>query len=220
MSWWRPGIDRTLRTRRSEQRIKWAAPKRRTRLDAQMDARAQSFDVIFRRDVRYFVPVFQRRYAWERERQWEPFWGDVLEVVEAYVEAAEAGGTAPRGDELPVHFLGAIVVKLVPFGAGQTAHRLDRPRQSRQRAGHLRDAQRSRRSSQRDRSGQEPRFSTPVRRRPSRRAVRANRDRPAASDPGRCPQGSGSARCLDGEWCVDRAGAADRAEQPIDEPIC
>jgi hypothetical protein len=84
-----------------------------------MDARAQSFDVIFRRDVRYVVPVFQRRYAWERERQWEPFWGDVLEVVEAYVEAAEAAGTAPRGDELPVHFLGAIVVKLVPFGAGQ-----------------------------------------------------------------------------------------------------
>jgi hypothetical protein len=84
-----------------------------------MDARAQSFDVIFRRDVRYVVPVFQRRYAWERERQWEPFWGDVLEVVEAYVEAAEASGTAPRGDELPVHFLGAIVVKLVPFGAGQ-----------------------------------------------------------------------------------------------------
>jgi RIO-like serine/threonine protein kinase len=33
-------------------------------LDAQMDARAQSFDAIFRRDVRYVVPVFRRRYAW------------------------------------------------------------------------------------------------------------------------------------------------------------
>ena len=65
------------------------------------------------------MPVFQRRYTWERERQWEPFWGDVLEVVEAYVEAAQSLGAAPRGDELPVHFLGAIVVKLVPFGAGQ-----------------------------------------------------------------------------------------------------
>lgn len=88
-------------------------------MDARIDAWAQSFDAIFRRDVRYLVPVFQRRYAWDRERQWEPFWGDVLEVVEAYVEAARRLGTAPRGDELPVHFLGAIVVKLVPFGAGQ-----------------------------------------------------------------------------------------------------
>ncbi|MGH3010224.1 MAG: DUF262 domain-containing protein [Gaiellaceae bacterium] len=84
-----------------------------------MDARAQSFDAIFRRDVRYMVPVFQRRYAWERDRQWDPFWRDVLEVVEAYVHAARSSQTAPRGDELPVHFLGAIVVKLMPFGAGQ-----------------------------------------------------------------------------------------------------
>jgi hypothetical protein len=88
-------------------------------LDSPIDAQAQSFDAIFRRDVRYVVPVFQRRYAWERERQWEPFWGDVLEVVVAYVEAARATGKAPRGDELPVHFLGAIVVKLLHFGAGQ-----------------------------------------------------------------------------------------------------
>lgn len=88
-------------------------------MDTGIDARAQSFDAIFRRDVRYVVPVFQRRYAWERERQWEPFWNDVLEVVDTYVEAARADRTAPRSDELPVHFLGAIVVKLVPFGAGQ-----------------------------------------------------------------------------------------------------
>lgn len=87
-------------------------------MDTGIDARAQSFDSIFRRDVRYVVPVFQRRYAWERERQWEPFWNDVLEVVDAYVEAARAGSAAPR-EELPVHFLGAIVVKLEPFGAGQ-----------------------------------------------------------------------------------------------------
>jgi uncharacterized protein with ParB-like and HNH nuclease domain len=86
---------------------------------AVIEARAQSFDAIFRRDVRYIVPVFQRRYAWGQDRQWEPFWADVLEVVDAYVEAARSSAQAPRSDELPVHFLGAIVVKLVPFGAGQ-----------------------------------------------------------------------------------------------------
>jgi hypothetical protein len=84
-----------------------------------MEAEAQSFDTIFRRDVRYLVPVFQRRYTWDRERQWEPFWADVLEVVDAYVEAAGPNGEAPRGDELPTHFFGAIVVKLMQFGAGQ-----------------------------------------------------------------------------------------------------
>ncbi len=65
------------------------------------------------------APVFQRRYAWERERQWEPFWIDVLEVVKAYVDAAGPRASAPLSDELPVHFLGAIVVKLMPFGTGQ-----------------------------------------------------------------------------------------------------
>jgi len=88
-------------------------------LDAAIDARAQSFDAIFRRDVRYIVPVFQRRYAWERERQWEPFWVDVLEVVDSYVEASGSTGSVPASDTLPVHFFGAVVVKLVRFGTGQ-----------------------------------------------------------------------------------------------------
>lgn len=84
-----------------------------------MEAEAQSFDAIFRRDVRYLVPVFQRRYTWDKERQWEPFWADVLEVVDAYVAAAGPNGEPPPGDELPTHFFGAIVVKLMQFGAGQ-----------------------------------------------------------------------------------------------------
>jgi hypothetical protein len=84
-----------------------------------MEAEAQSFDTIFRRDVRYLVPVFQRRYTWEKERQWEPFWADVSEVVDAYVAAAGPSGEPPPGDELPTHFFGAIVVKLMQFGAGQ-----------------------------------------------------------------------------------------------------
>jgi uncharacterized protein with ParB-like and HNH nuclease domain len=84
-----------------------------------MDAGPRSLDQVFRRDVQYIVPVFQRRYAWERERQWEPLWTDVLEVVDAYVEGVDAQGAAPPSAELAVHFLGAIVVKLVPFGSGQ-----------------------------------------------------------------------------------------------------
>lgn len=83
-----------------------------------MEAKAQSFDAIFMKDVRYVVPVFQRRYAWEKDKQLAPFWSDVREVVDAFVDQAEGGG-APHGSQIPVHFFGAIVVKLVPFGAGQ-----------------------------------------------------------------------------------------------------
>lgn len=65
------------------------------------------------------MPVFQRRYAWERDRQWEPFWEDLMEIVADYVSAAGPDGTAPPSAQLPTHFFGAIVVKLMPFGAGQ-----------------------------------------------------------------------------------------------------
>ncbi|HEX6667022.1 MAG TPA: DUF262 domain-containing protein [Solirubrobacterales bacterium] len=88
-------------------------------MDGAIDAKAQSFEAIFDRNVRYLVPVYQRRYAWARERQWEPFWKDVLEVVKAYVSAVGEGGAVPPAEELPNHFLGAIVVKLMQFGTGQ-----------------------------------------------------------------------------------------------------
>ncbi len=47
------------------------------------------------------VPLFQRQYVWERERQWEPLWED----IERKFEEAVVG----RSDA-PVHFLGAMVL--------------------------------------------------------------------------------------------------------------
>ncbi|MGH2936935.1 MAG: DUF262 domain-containing protein [Solirubrobacterales bacterium] len=88
-----------------------------------MEAGARSFDAVFEQNVRYLVPVFQRRYAWTLDRQWEPFWDDILEIVDGYVEGIGPDGQAPPSGSLPTHFFGAIVVKLVPFGTGELQRR-------------------------------------------------------------------------------------------------
>jgi hypothetical protein len=31
---------------------------------------------------RLIVPLFQRRYVWNQESQWEPLWNDVIRVAE------------------------------------------------------------------------------------------------------------------------------------------
>lgn len=92
-------------------------------MDYLIEAGAKSFDAVFEQNVRYLVPVFQRRYAWTRERQWEPFWADILEIVNGYVEGVGPDGEAPPSGSLPTHFFGAIVVKLVPFGTGELEKR-------------------------------------------------------------------------------------------------
>ena len=43
-----------------------------------MEARPRTLKNVFRPDVRLEVPLFQRRYVWTAEQQWEPLWEDVL----------------------------------------------------------------------------------------------------------------------------------------------
>lgn len=33
--------------------------------------------MLFERKMRLEVPLFQRQYVWDRERQWEPLWEDI-----------------------------------------------------------------------------------------------------------------------------------------------
>ena len=49
-------------------------------------------------DVHYFLPHFQREYAWEKNN-WETLLGDVLSIYEAY-----------DPDKEPEHFMGSLVV--------------------------------------------------------------------------------------------------------------
>ena len=63
---------------------------------------------IFGSDVRYLVPLFQRPYVWNRTDQWEPLWQDVAAVAEQILEPRRG---SLSGQEIPPHFLGAIVLE-------------------------------------------------------------------------------------------------------------
>ncbi len=57
--------------------------------------------LLFGKDVRYLVPLFQRPYVWNRSEHWKPLWNDVTAIVDDYLRDPE--GAAP-------HFLGAVVL--------------------------------------------------------------------------------------------------------------
>lgn len=75
---------------------------------------------LFGQTVRYVVPLFQRPYVWNREDQWEPLWQDIRSVAER-LEAAQGA------QEVPPHFLGAIVLDHEPTGTAyiQVRHVID-----------------------------------------------------------------------------------------------
>lgn len=70
---------------------------------------------LFRKDVRYTVPAFQRRYVWTQDDQWEPLWEDVRNIAEDYLEKLETSdGNEVQAEEKTVrHFLGAVVIQQV-----------------------------------------------------------------------------------------------------------
>lgn len=59
------------------------------------------------------VPLFQRPYVWEREKQWEPFWEDIRSLADRLLL-----GQKPRP-----HFLGAIVLDQMPTAYTQVEAR-------------------------------------------------------------------------------------------------
>ncbi|WP_166831852.1 DUF262 domain-containing protein [Thalassoroseus pseudoceratinae] len=79
-----------------------------------MDAGTLSIRQVFDRDCRHIVPLYQRRYVWERELQWEPLWEDIRAVAERRLL---------KQDTRP-HFLGAIVLEQVPNPSGFLETRL------------------------------------------------------------------------------------------------
>lgn len=71
-----------------------------------MDANIQTLSTLFGRPVSYRIPVFQRPYAWGKEKQWQPLWNDVQQMAENVLKEPDTQLT---------HFMGAIV--LWPRGA-------------------------------------------------------------------------------------------------------
>lgn len=68
---------------------------------------------LFKKDVRYIIPMFQRPYVWNQEDQWEPLWDDVRNVAERYLDElrANAGNGAVAEQRTKSHFMGAIVIQ-------------------------------------------------------------------------------------------------------------
>ena len=74
-----------------------------------MDVSILPLQKIFALDVQFRVPLYQRPYVWERDRQWEPLWDDVVSLAERYLNAES---------HLAHHFLGAVVVRQQPSPVG------------------------------------------------------------------------------------------------------
>lgn len=66
-----------------------------------MKANAISALVIFEKKLRIEVPLFQRQYVWDLNRQWIPLWEDISRKFTEYINGRK---------NAPVHFLGAIVL--------------------------------------------------------------------------------------------------------------
>ena len=82
-----------------------------------MDARIQNLSVLFASPVSYRIPVFQRPYAWTKERQWQPLWSDAKRIAEKLLAAKSEEKTPP-------HFMGAIVLQLQSAKSGQVVKRI------------------------------------------------------------------------------------------------
>jgi uncharacterized protein with ParB-like and HNH nuclease domain len=73
-----------------------------------------SMKVIFEKDQRLVVPLFQRPYVWSKEHQWEPLWEDIRNVAERNL----------RNDTAKPHFMGAVVLDQIRQPIGRVDSRL------------------------------------------------------------------------------------------------
>jgi hypothetical protein len=69
---------------------------------------------VFGMTVRYEVPLFQRPYVWEREKQWQPLWDDIKAVAVRQIDDTAANDSTP-------HFIGAIAKSWPTFIRGRTS---------------------------------------------------------------------------------------------------
>lgn len=66
-----------------------------------METHVNTPQVIFNLPQRLLVPLFQRPYVWDEERQWQPLWQDVERIADKVLAQ----------DHSAKHFLGAVVLQ-------------------------------------------------------------------------------------------------------------
>lgn len=89
-----------------------------------MKADTHDLQHVFQGDRRFIIPVYQRPYVWDRERQWEPLWEDVeataIRLAQARNDAHQRDKPGTEADKAaPPHFLGAIVLEQLPHAMGE-----------------------------------------------------------------------------------------------------
>ena len=67
-----------------------------------MQVNILNMETLFTKNIRYEIPLFQREYVWKQGAQWEPFWEDVRNTAENYLEGSRRE---------TAHFLGAVVIQ-------------------------------------------------------------------------------------------------------------
>ncbi len=84
-----------------------------------METQVRTPQLVFMQPQRLVVPLFQRRYVWNQESQWEPLWDDVVRVANRVLNQ-------PQVRPQP-HFLGAVVLQQIqnPVGLMQTRTIID-----------------------------------------------------------------------------------------------
>lgn len=78
-----------------------------------MESNIRNVDNIFNGDKIFLVPLFQRKYVWGKEAQWNPLWEDIENLANTRLEAKPI---------IP-HFLGAVILKKSE-GSGGTDNRI------------------------------------------------------------------------------------------------
>ena len=77
-----------------------------------MDTTVKTPLAVFTMPQQLLVPLFQRPYVWDEERQWEPLWQDVRRLAEHRLGQPHAPAT---------HFLGAVVLQSLENQVGTMA---------------------------------------------------------------------------------------------------
>lgn len=70
-----------------------------------MNTDTSNLQNFFGKTIQYQIPLYQRPYVWEEEKQWQPLWDDICDVAEDYI------GRLDTEDLIKPHFIGAVVLK-------------------------------------------------------------------------------------------------------------
>src|SRR5690554_1245139 len=73
-----------------------------------MDAKARDLNQIFDGTISFQIPLFQRHYVWNKEKNWEPLWEDIQGLLDYELQYGRHRK----------HFLGAVVLEQLRNVAG------------------------------------------------------------------------------------------------------